>query len=221
MFNLILSILLFAFIPHNEIETGIKNYLGEKLHNYSKWNYTVLTNVEKLIRKNSKLEIDKQKDFQIKNGYGYIPVKENGELKSSSSTFVTVKLNLYKDVLVATRKISAGSNLAQEDFEIVEKDVTTLKEEPVENYDAIAGCSAKMNIGKETILLQNMIRAGNVIKVGEEITAIYSNGGVDISFSAKARTEGRIGERIQIVSKDNKVFRAKIVSAGSVIITEQ
>jgi flagella basal body P-ring formation protein FlgA len=65
-----------------------------------------------------------------------------------------------------------------------------------------------------------MIRTSNIIKVGDEITAMYSTGGVEISFSAKARTEGKIGDQIQIVSKDNKIFRAKILDAGSVIITE-
>lgn len=219
MFNLIITILLFVFIPHNELETEIENYLSKRLQDYSKWNYTVLTNLDKLARKNSMLEIDKEKEFQINGNYGYIPIKEKGSVKSSS-TFITVKLNLYKEVLCATRKIAAGSELNPVDFELVEKEVSTLKEEPVENYNAINGYTSKLSIGKNMILLQSMIRVSNAIKIGDEITAVYTNGSVDISFSAKARTEGKIGDQIQIVNKDNKIFRAKILDAVSVIITE-
>jgi len=219
MFNLIITILLFVFIPHNELETEIENYLSKRLQDYSKWNYSVLTNLDKLARKNSMLEIDKEREFQINGNYGYIPIKEKGSVKSSS-TFITVKLNLYKEVLCATRKIAAGSELNPVDFELIEKEVSTLKEEPVENYNAINGYTAKLSIGKNMILLQGMIRVSNAIKIGDEITAVYTNGGVDISFSAKARTEGKIGDQIQIVNKDNKIFRAKILDAVSVIITE-
>ncbi len=219
MFNLILSILLFVFFPQKDLETGIKKYLSERLQGYSKWNYSILTNLNNLARKNLILEIDKERELQIKGNYGYIPIKEKGIIKSSS-TFITVKLNLYKEVLCATRKISAGSELNPVDFELIEKEISTLKEEPVQKFFEITGCTAKLNIGKDMILLQSMIKQNNLIKIGDEITAVYFNGGVEISFSAKARTEGKIGDQIQIVNKDNKIYRAKIKDAGTVIITE-
>ncbi len=220
MLNLVLSILIFVFAPTKQLETEIKEYLSQKLKGYSKWDYTVLTDVDRLKRDNSNLDIDLQKEFQIRGGYGYIPVKENGNSNSSSSTFITVKLNLYKGVLVAARKINAGTNLTEADFELVEKNVAILKEEPVENFESIEGCSAKMNIQKDVVLLKQMIRSSKAIKIGDEITALYSAAGVEISFSAKARTEGSVGEKIQIVSKDNKTFQAKIIDAGNVIIVE-
>lgn len=219
MFNLILSILLFLFVPANQLETNIKNYLGEKLNKYSNWNYTVLTKLDKLTRENSTIEIDKEKDFKIKGEYGYIPVKIH-ENNQASSTFITVKLNIYSNVLCAIQRVSVGEKLNPDDFILVEKDITKLKGEPVESLEEINGCTAKLNIGKEAILLKSMVRNSNVIKVGDEVTAVYNNGSIDITFPAKARTEGSIGDKIQIISKDNKTFRAEVVDTGCVVITE-
>jgi len=220
MLNLILSIMLFVFTPETHFESGIKNYLGEKLRGYSKWNYTLLTNVEKLAGKKSNIEIDREKDFRIKGEYGYIPVRIYENSKSSSTSFITIKLNLFNKVLCATRKISAGTVLVPNDFEVRELEVTNLKNDPVEGLETIAGCSAKLNIGKDAVLLQNMIRQSKAIKIGDEVTVLYSGSGVEISFPAKARTEGCVGEMIKIVSKDNKTFQAKVIDAGSVIIVE-
>jgi flagella basal body P-ring formation protein FlgA len=65
-----------------------------------------------------------------------------------------------------------------------------------------------------------MIEKIPLIKTGDEINAVFNGNSVSISFIAKARENGSIGDRIKIETKDKKLFTAKVIKAGTVIIME-
>ncbi|MCX6151054.1 MAG: flagellar basal body P-ring formation chaperone FlgA [Ignavibacteriales bacterium] len=204
----------------NTFTRKLENYLGKNLSRFEKWSYELVSNNKNSLSQSSNIEIDTEKVFNRITSYGYVPVKvlqANGKMVSS---FITVRFHLYQKVLCSLKKIKNSSALSVEDFELVLMEVSNLKDNPICNLNEIINYRAKLNIMDGAVLLERMIEKIPEVMAGDNVNAVLDNGDVSISFLAKARTDGRIGDEIKVVTKEKKIFTAKVVSAGKVIITE-
>jgi len=220
MISWLIVILFFFSALKNDFNQKLDNYLYQKLTGFEKWNYEVVSQDKRLIERSVKIEIDNKREFKRVDCYGYIPVKVYEMNDACVSSFVTIRLNLFQSVLYSMKNIKNNSTLSAEDFEVEQKDVTNFKGIPFSKNKDLSLYRAKLNIRKGVVLLENMIEKIPVIKAGDEINAVFNDGNVSISFSAKAREDGSIGDKIKIETKDRKLFTAKVKEAGKVIITE-
>jgi flagellar basal body P-ring formation protein FlgA len=220
MLTWFINILLLFSTSSDSFSEKLNEYLSSKLSDFEKWNYEIISQNKNYFENLSSIAIDQQREFKRIDSYGYIPIKIYTSQRKYYSSFLTVKLSLYNTVLQASRKIQNNSRLINEDFENVQVDVSSLKGIPFNKNTEISNYRSKMEIRSGAVLLESMIEKLSEVKTGDEVTAYLNNGAVSISFLATAKNDGKIGDEIRIVSKDNKLFEARVIASGNVIIVE-
>ncbi len=213
MLNLLLVI---AYLLGGVNQNAIENYLRANLMDYANFEYR-LVNPQKLEGKNYAIDYDRE--FTLKNRYGYIPVIiKNG--KYEERTFVRVKLKLYKRTLVAGRKIKRGELLSRSDFQIRISDVTDLRGRALSDFSQIENSRARLNLREGEIVTADAVEKNDDIYPGEKVTALYRNGTVAVSFPVIARSGGRAGETVRVQREDGIIFKAKVLNKKEVTILE-
>jgi flagella basal body P-ring formation protein FlgA len=166
--------------------------------------------------KNERVTIDKNREPNLGRGFILIPVFiENNSIKKQS--FMTFKINLFKNVLIAAEDISSQSSLSENNFiEKLEK-VTSLNGTPFTDIKNIAKYRSKSFLRNGDILLKEKIELIPMINTGDKILAEVKCGNVIITTDALARQSGNEGEVIRIVS-NNKILNAKVIDHNKVIV---
>lgn len=210
--NLILQILLSVFLLSNN--NVIDNYLKDHLKDFKRFEYEIPKNYTE------KIFPDENREFKLEKNYAYMPVNfilNNGEKKQG---IVTLKVKLYDDVLVSIRDIKKNEELSISDFQIEEKEITSLRSEPILDFENIDKYRMRISVSSNTVVEKNMIEQIPDIKIGDNLKAVFNKGVVNISFSAVARAEGIIGDIIKIRTDDKKIFKAEIINFNTVKIVE-
>jgi len=215
MLTVFLSILLLFDPGSTDIKDQVKTYLNDQFKQYERFEYEIL----KMPTDYSSIEILKEKDFKINENLSYLPVKivKNGR---TVQAYITIRLKLYKNVLVALRDIDRKENLSQSDFELRLCDVTELNASPINTKDDLNNYRSKKNLKDGEVLTENDIEKLPVINSGDKITASIVNGNVLIQTDAVSRQDGSIGDVINILTDDNRQFKAKVVDFNNVLIIE-
>jgi len=214
---LLLHILFTALVIGNNYNSNISQYLNEQLPDFKKVNFSIVS------PKSVKLDlcvIDKTRKFKVNGSYAYLPVEMNTNENENRKLLLTLKLEIYKDVLVASRPIKKNENININDFRIVEKEISALRFAPVEVSNKIDLYRAKFKISANSILQNSMVERIPDIMVGDRVEAFFNNNSVNISFSASARSEGIVGDIIKIKRDDKRIFKARIVNYNIVKIIE-
>ena len=213
LFNILFSLIL---IGSNE-KIDITDYLQKQLSDYNKIEYQIISPKKVNL---SKCSIDNSRNLKVEGSYAYLPVKFSGNNENSKNSLITLKLKLFKNVLQNNRKIDKRENLDPNYFNIVEKEVTSLRFEPIDVSASISNYRAKFRIAENSILQESMIEKIPDIRVGDRVTAIYNNNSVNIKFAVTARTSGEAGKIIKVKRDDKKLFKALVVNNTTVKIIE-
>ena len=215
MLAALLTIFLLISSSDTDIKTNIAEYLNVQLKAYEKFEYQIL----KMPSGYSSIKILYEKDFKIAGNLGYLPVIIEKNNRSAQS-FISLKLKLYKNVLVAVRNLNRKEELSKSDFIISLQDVAGINGKPFTDVESINTFRSKKNLKEGNILTKNDIEKIPVVKVGDKIVASVVQGNVMIQFDAISKQEGGVGDIIKIVTSDNKKFKAKVVDFNNVIIYE-
>lgn len=213
MLILILISFLSVFTFSQDFNSDVNNYLNQKFTGYDKVEFSV----QSKINSTEVVEIDNTREFKYQKGYGYLPVviKRNNR---TSLSIITLNISLYKNVLVAKTDILKKSEINNDAIEFQLRNVTNVYGHPVTDINMLKNYCSKITIKNDEILLTEMLEKIPVIKSGDKIIAELNTGSITISTDAIARQDGSSGDIIQVVSKENKLFKARVVDSNKVII---
>ncbi len=216
--NLFYILFLFLFVGARGQANSFDKYLKKELKDYNSFSYEVVTlprSVKSLDDK--RLAIDDERELRMQKGFAYVPalVKVGSE---TNKCIVTLKVKLYKDVLVANRKIKKGEAFSPFDFKVEMRDVSLIGGKIVSGKEDLNNYRADITINKGDVLTERMIEAIPLIKRGDEVTVFAQYGSVVVNFPAIAREDGVKGEKIRVIRDDKRMFRAEVVDSKSVII---
>lgn len=213
MLILILISFLSVFTFSQDFNSDVNNYLNQKFTGYDKVEFSV----QSKINSTEVVEIDNTREFKYQKGYGYLPVviKRNNR---TSLSIITLNISLYKNVLVAKTDILKKSEINNDAIEFQLRNVTNVYGHPVTDINMLKNYCSKTTIKNDEILLTEMLEKIPVIKSGDKIIAELNTGSITISTDAIARQDGSSGDIIQVVSKENKLFKARVVDSNKVII---
>lgn len=209
---------LLSLFTGGSFEKQVENYLSEKLKGYDNISFEIVS----LPRtdKGEQLKIDDERELKVAGNMAYLPVIISGRNGRASLSVATLKVKLYRSVLTARSSVLRGSEINPSDFELKTVEVSKLRGNPLQDFSALSGFRAKMNIKEGEVLIQENLEALPVIKRGDKISAVAGSGNVVISIDASAREDGRIGQVIRVETADKKLFRAKVIDQFTVRITE-
>lgn len=216
MIYLINILFIFLIGTNSNNNSVINGYLNEKLSDYNKFSYKIVSpkNIDL-----GKVSLDTSRELKMKREYAYVPVQLTYKGKTKN-TVLTVKLKLYKNVLVATRKIRKREFLTKNDFKVMEKEISNLRDKPLRAVTDLNILRARINIAPESVLQQNMVEQIPDINIGDRVEAIYTKGIVNVNFLVTSRSEGVTGEVVKVKRDDNRIFKARVINNKTVKILE-
>ncbi len=215
MLMLLLYILSFT-VSIGDLPKDIKSRLELEFSNYSRVEYEVVKAPKEL----SKIYFDKNDDINVIGSTAYIPVYLTDKRGIKKRTTISVRVKLYEKVYISTKDITKRDPINVSDFELVEKEITSVRGKIVMSLGEVIGARAGRHIRKGDILTSESIESMPVIFPGDKVSAASIVGNVLISFNAFARQEGSIGEIIRIRTKDNEIYKAEVIDYKNVLIIE-
>jgi len=211
-----LSILIALIIFEGKHELDIRAYLDKQLTNYNRIDYFLESPKDIDL---SSCRIDDTRMFKLSGNMAYVPIKllKNKKIKNS---LITLRLELYKNVLVSNRSIARKEPLNLNNFKMVEKEVAALRFEPITVSLPVEHFRSKFNIQENSILQENMLEKIPEIEIGDRIEALFTNNSVSVNFIVTARSEGITGSIIKVKRDDKKIFKARVINNTMVKIIE-
>ena len=212
----LISILLTVIIGGNKtFDAQLKNYLDARLKSYVRYEYQII----RLPNSYSKIEIDKQREFKINKNYGFVPVDIYTKQNLVSTGLVTVRLKLFKEVLVASEKINREQTLAPSMFAKEVENVANFEGSLFINSNELSAYRSKLVIRKGAVLINDLIEPVPVVNVGDKMILHTGRNGVDVSIDVNARQEGCVNDIISVQS-EGKIFKAKIIDQYNLMLEE-
>lgn len=188
-------------------------YLQKEFPEYQKIEMQLQNNFSS----DEKITIDYTRNINLSKGIAFIPVIATKGKKTSAS-IISVRVKLYKKLLVANKDIDKKESFTKDNFEQRDMDVTKLNGNPVKINFAISDYRAKSFIKKGEILFEEKIEKIPLINSGDKVFAEVRNGNVVVNTEAFARQQGSIGDLIEFVSSNNKIFKARILDVNKVVV---
>ncbi len=212
----ILIILSFLFHSGNHSVPNLEGYLKKNLSAYESFEYEIV----QIPKDYKKLNIEESSRLNISGNLAYIPIKFTDANNRSARSYITVRLKLYKTVLAAVKRINQRERLTRSDFRLEKMDVSTLTGTPVDSSIVVGKYRSKIYLNSGDVLTEEMIEPEPIINPGDPLKAKFISGSVIVSLDVISRQEGLAGQIITVISKDNKLFKAKVIDSQNVIIVE-
>jgi flagella basal body P-ring formation protein FlgA len=173
--------------------------------------------VQQKFSADEKIEIDNTRSINLSKGLAFIPVIATKGKKTSTSV-VSVKVQLFKNLLIANKEFDKKELLIKSGFEEKIIDVSKFNGKPVTMDFTLSDYRAKSFIKKGEILFEEKIEKIPLINSGDKVSAEVRNGNVIVTTYAVAREHGGAGDTIEFVSSSNKIFKARIIDANKVVV---
>ena len=106
MIAVLISILLLVSQPGSDLKNDISKYLNNHFKEYEKFEYEII----RIPSGYSAIEILNDKEFKINGTMAYIPVKIRRN-KHIAQSYISIRLKLYKVVLVTVRDVKRKGEL--------------------------------------------------------------------------------------------------------------
>ncbi len=215
MKTLFLILISFLLGEGKNFDLQLKAYLDNKLSGYTKYEFQIMQSLEKFAR----IEINTEKKLKIVKNYGYLPVTLYDKDNNASSSLLTIKLKLFKNVLVASQAINRSEELMDSMFTEKNIDISLLTGKPIDPAEDILDHRSRVFIKEGDILRKEMIEPIPVVNKGDSIVLHAGKNGVDVTVDCIARQEGCIGDVISVQSV-NKLYKAKIIDKYNLMLVE-
>lgn len=209
---LLLVILIFVSASAQNFNSEVEKYLNQKLIGYDKIEYSIINDL-----KQNNYAIDFSRELKVKGNIAYLPVKVFERNKWNNS-ILTLQLNLYKLVPVASKEIKRKENIDEKSFILQSVDVSTLKSRIIDLSELQKSLRAKTLIKQGEIITQDLIEEIPAIQSGTKVIAECIKGSVVISTEAIARQDGKMNEVINVLTSSNELLKAKVINSQKVLI---
>lgn len=209
---LLLVILIFVSASAQNFNFEVEKYLNQKLIGYDKIEYSIINDL-----KQNNYSINLSRELKVKGNIAYLPVKVFERNKWSNS-ILTLQLNLYKLVPVASREINRKENIDEKSYTLQSVDVSTIKSRTLDLSELQKSLRAKSLIKQGEIITQDLIEEIPAIQSGSKVIAECIKGSVVISTEAIARQDGKMNEIINVLTSSNELLKAKVINSQKVLI---
>ena len=138
---------------------------------------------------------------------------------SIRKTNVSLKIQVFSEVLVAKSNIQRGDPLTTENTGLEKREIKQYSNNVFTDTGIIEGKVAAVNISNGTIINERLLEIPLAIHSGDTVTIIATTGQVEVRAEGKARQNGRMGETISVVNTGSgKKLQATVIDEGTVLI---
>lgn len=133
------------------------------------------------------------------------------------SLYVQARVELFEQVLVTARPLSRGRVLEASDLKREERAVSRLRGGYFTERQAVVGMKLRRALGNGVPVTGQMVEKRKVVRRGERVVIRARSGGLEVSMTGKALTDGAKGDLIGVenLSSEREV-EARVVAPGTV-----
>ncbi len=224
MFSILLIIFSIILTPLGGIKTNsqdnylkkeINNYLDKVFSNYESYDYQIIQ-----MPKGESIKLVRKNELNLHKSLLYLPVEIKDNLNRTRNSFITLRIKLFKNVLVVKNSLERNHIFSSADVKIEKLDINQINGTPFTDINEVSDFRSKININPETVLIKEIIEPKPAVYSGDKISARVIKGKVMLSIDAYSRQDGAKGDIIKIRTKDNKQFKAKVIDSKNVLIIE-
>ncbi|MDQ7817332.1 MAG: flagellar basal body P-ring formation chaperone FlgA [Melioribacteraceae bacterium] len=212
----VLLIILNLFSGTAQSDSDLQKYLTKLFSNYEKFEYQV----DYKTNNYSRFIVDDERESRLNKNILLVPVKLYDKKNNISNSFISIKVKLFRTVLVAAQDIERDEMLSSYQFRRDLRDVTLTKGLPVTYETNLIGSRSKVKIREGSVLVKEMIETIPDVAANERLILHAGKFGVDITVEVSAREKGSIGEIIRVMTDNKKIFTAKIIDKYNVLLIE-
>lgn len=157
------------------------------------------------------------RDTGLPRGYqtSKIYYREGGETRSKD---VQLFIRIEKPLPVVNRRIERNEILSGDDIVFRLKEITRLQRMPLDSIEEIVNLSAAKVIQNGDLIYESDLQKVPVIKPGDVVEMVYTEGGVEVALSCNARQAKAKGEQIRLYSdKTRKTYIGKVINSTKVL----
>lgn len=137
------------------------------------------------------------------------------DTKNLRNIAVTLNLRQEEPVLVAKAKIERGSILTSENTSVEIHETTLINDLVLTAPEKLVGNMAKVTLIPGRIVTPNMVALPPLVKKGQGVKIVLTNGAVSISSEAICRQDGVSGQIITAKSlANNRLMRVRVTDNG-------
>lgn len=199
----------------NYLKKEINNYLDKVFSGYESYDYQIVQ-----MPKGKNIKLVRKNGLNLHKSLLYLPVEIKDNFNRTRNSFLTLRVKLYKKVLVVKNSLERNHIFYSSDVKIEKLDVNQINGTPFSDINKITDYRSKINIKPETVLIKEIVEPKPVIYSGDKISARVIKGKVMLTVDAFSRQDGAKGEIIKIRTKNNKQFTAKVIDSKNVLIIE-
>lgn len=139
--------------------------------------------------------------------------------KQPWTLYVTARVVVFDDVLVATRALGRGEQIRAGDLRPARKDLSRLPYGYLTGQDSPVGKVLKRSYLAGDVVQPNQLAAPVLVKRGQRVTLHARAGGIEIHMGGKALSDGSAGERIRVENtSSNRIVEGEVIAKGVVRI---
>lgn len=134
------------------------------------------------------------------------------------STRVTVKLQLFRHVLVTNHPLLRGDGLGVADVHAEERDVTRLGYGYLENIEQVAGRTLSRALPAGSVLTPAALGGRRMVRAGDQVQMIVRLGDIEVRAHGVALGSGDNGARLRVRNANSgKIVDGMVSAPGEVI----
>lgn len=148
---------------------------------------------------------------------GNIAVKTQCQGEKPWSIYVSAKVSIYEDVLVAMNHLPRGTVIDESDIDFARINISEIGNYFADDFNQVIGKSLSRPIKRGSPIRLTQLKEPTVIKRGQEVVIEAQSSGIMVAAYATALSDGRIGEQIKVKNtQSNQIVKATVINQGRV-----
>ena len=135
----------------------------------------------------------------------------------SWTIYLSAKVSVMQQVLVASRALTRGSIITKQDFQSQTRDINRLHAGFLQNPADVQGKTLKRSLRKGKVFTPRLIAAPLMVKKGNHITILTDTSGINVRMAGKALSNGAMGDRVRVQNMSSKRQLEAIVAAPGIV----
>lgn len=130
---------------------------------------------------------------------------------------LAVQIQIFREVAVLARSVSAGQKLTAADISLVRHDIGGLSKDFLTSADTLPGMELRRTLRAGTVLSRDMIALPVLVERGQQVNIRVQRPGIRIEMKGTALDAGSAGDRIRVRNDSSqKIIRATVLERGLV-----
>ena len=206
--------------PEGELAYAIEDYVLTKYPDWIGYDIKVTFKyADKILEGLGDLEgdvdfrvVEVYKDFKpIGNVIFPIEVISAG---STQKIFVRARVEVFKNIVVADRRIKRGGEIVVDDLTLETRDIAVLPQKYFEEIAQVANTEAKTTIPRNSTIFEWMIKEIPLVHRGDEVAILVTAPNMLLKTKGVALEDGYLGKKMKVKSKESKkTLEGSLISA--------